>query len=146
MMQLSNLPKLGGYRKPAKRIGRGYGSKKGGHTVGRGQKGQKARGKVKPLFEGGQLPLVKRLPQMGGFKPLRHEDSAIFNLDKLKGFEKGEVVSPQLLVERGWLKRIPVGGVKILGRGNLSVPLNFKGFAYSKSAREKIQKAGGSAT
>lgn len=81
-MELNRLPELKGKRKPAKRIGRGCGSGKGGHTVGRGQKGQKARGKVSPGFEGGQLPLGKRLPVRKGFRVARRKSVTILNLPR----------------------------------------------------------------
>ncbi|MCG2686334.1 50S ribosomal protein L15, partial [Candidatus Parcubacteria bacterium] len=132
-MKLSNLPKLKGTHRPAKWVGRGYGSGKGGHTVGRGQKGQKSRGKVPLWFEGGQLPLARRLPHRGGFTPLHHKEPAIFNIGRFSNFE-GETVTPKQLVEMGWLKKVPRDGVKILGVGTLAKALNFSGFEYSKTA------------
>lgn len=153
-MKLDKLPKLVGKKK--KRLGRGYGSGRGGHTVGRGTKGQKARGRVKLGFEGGQLPLSRRLPQRGGFRSIRGKP-AMLNLADLAAFRKGETVSPKTLKERGLVKKIPPEGVKILAGGRLtSAPstslraaagklpaLKFRGVKFSASAREKILKAGG---
>jgi len=144
-VKLSNLPKLKGTRRSAKRVGRGYGSGKGAHTVGRGQKGQKSRGKVPLWFEGGQLPLARRLPHRGGFTPLHHKEPAIFNIGRFDSFE-GKQVTPEQLVKTGWLKKVPRDGVKILGVGKLTKALKFSGLEYSKSAVEKIEKAGGTAS
>lgn len=138
-MKLDNLPKL--VRKKKKRLGRGYGSGKGGHTVGRGAKGQKARGKVKLGFEGGQLPLARRLPRRGGFRGLRGKP-AVLNLSALGGFRKGEMVSPESLKEKGLIKRIPPEGIKILGKGE-GKAFQFQGVKLSASAKEKVLKAGG---
>lgn len=138
-MKLNKLPKLVGKKK--KRLGRGYGSGRGGHTVGRGTKGQKARGRVKAGFEGGQLPLSRRLPQRGGFRSI-HGKPAVLNLDALTAFRKGETVSPETLKEKGLVKKIPSEGIKILSEGKAK-PLKFKGIKFSASAREKILKAGG---
>lgn len=148
-MKLDKLPKLVGKKK--KRLGRGYGSGRGGHTVGRGTKGQKARGRVKIGFEGGQLPLSRRLPQRGGFRSI-HGKPAVLNLADLTAFRKGETVSPETLKERGLVKKIPSKGIKILSEekpasakataGKLPA-LKFKDVSLSASAREKILKAGG---
>jgi len=138
-MRLNNLPRLVGKKK--KRLGRGYGSGKGGHTVGRGAKGQKARGRVRLGFEGGQFPLVRRLPHLGGFRSIRGKP-AVLNLVDLAAFRKGEIVSPETLKEKGLIRKIPSPGIKILGKGEAK-PLKFKGVVLSASAREKILKAGG---
>jgi large subunit ribosomal protein L15 len=138
-MGLSNLSKVVSKRK--RRVGRGYGSGRGGHTVGRGTKGQKARGKVKLSFEGGQLPLVRRLPKRGGFRSFRGKP-VVLNLSDLDGFRKGETVSPKALQEKGLLKKIPTAGVKVLGRG-AGRPLKFERISLSAKARDKIRKAGG---
>ena len=138
-MKLDKLPKLVGKKK--KRLGRGYGSGRGGHTVGRGTKGQKARGRVKAGFEGGQLTLSRRLPQRGGFRGI-HGKPAVLNLDALTAFRKGETVSPETLKEKGLVKKIPSEGIKILSEGEAK-PLKFKDVSLSASAREKILKAGG---
>lgn len=143
MTNLSRLPKLKGKGKPAKRIGRGYGSGKGGHTVGKGQKGQKTRGKTKIGFEGGQLPLYRRLPHRRGFKRAFREDVAVINLGQLEVFDAGSVVSPRLLLDAGLLREIPRGGVKLLGQGEVKKRLAIKGFKLSQTAKDKIIKAGG---
>jgi len=142
-MDLSNLPKLRGKRRKAKRVGRGYGSGKGGHTVGRGSKGQKARGKVKLGFEGGQLPLHKRLPHKRGFKRDSRNDPEILNISDLTRWDEKMEVNPKNLLEKGLIGRIPKGGVKILGEGEIGKKLVARGVKLSESAREKILEAGG---
>jgi large subunit ribosomal protein L15 len=138
-VRLDNLLKLIGKKK--KRLGRGYGSGKGGHTVGRGTKGQKARGRVRIGFEGGQLPLARRLPRRGGFRSI-HGKPAVLNLLDLAVFRKGETVSPETLRKKGLVKKIPSEGIKILGGGEVKA-LSFKDVKLSASVREKILKAGG---
>ena len=142
-MKLSNLPKLKGIRRKAKRVGRGYGSGKGGHTVGRGSKGSKARGKVKQGFAGGQLPLYQSLPHKRGFNRAFGDEAAILNLEKLSGWDPAVEVSPKNLLEKGVVDRIPKGGVKILGDGELRTKLTIRGVKLSESAKSKILKAGG---
>jgi len=142
-MELHQLPKLKGKKRPAKRIGRGYGSGKGGHTVGKGQKGQKVRSKIKLGFEGGQLPLHKRLPHKRGFKRAFRDEVAILNLKDLNRWEVETVVSPSTLLEKGLVDRIPKGGVKILGDGEVKKKLTVQGVKLSESAKEKILEADG---
>ena len=142
-MKLSNLPKLKGIRRKAKRVGRGYSSGKGGHTVGRGSKGLKARGKVPLGFEGGQLPLHQRLPHKRGFKRAFSDEVAILNLENLSGWDPTVEVNPKNLLEKGVIDRIPKGGVKILGDGEVEKKLTVEGVKLSESAKEKILKAGG---
>ncbi len=142
-MNLHNLPKLKGKRRKAKRVGRGYSSGKGGHTVGRGSKGQKARGKVKLGFEGGQLPLHRRLPHKRGFKRAFRDEVEILNVGDLNRWDPKTVVSPQNLLEVGLIDRIPKGGVKILGDGELKKKLTVKDVKLSEAAKEKILEAGG---
>ena len=144
-MSLNSLPKTTSKKK--KRIGRGYGSGKGGHTVGRGQKGQKSRHQPFLLFEGKktQKSLLRRLPLLRGKDKLksRQGKAIIINLDQLSGFPAGEKVSLELLVKRGLVKKDEVKkGVKILGRGEIKKPLEVT-LPCSKGAREKIEKAGG---
>jgi len=141
-MKLSNLPKTTQRKK--KRLGRGYSSGKGGHTVGRGTKGQKSRGsrKVHLGFEGGQIPLYKRLPKIGGFRSLRQGYVFSINLKDLNIFRDGSKVTPESLVQKKIIKRVPRGGVKILSGGDLEKKLIFSGFSYSKIAKEKIEKSG----
>ena len=142
-MKLSNLPKLKGTRRKAKRVGRGYSSGKGGHTVGRGSKGLKARGKVAQGFEGGQLPLYKRLPHKRGFNRAFGDEVVILNLENLSDWDAAVEVNPESLLEKRVIDRIPKGGVKILGDGELSTKLTIQGVKLSESAKSKILKAGG---
>ncbi len=143
-MELNNLTKIKGNRRSAKRVGRGGGSGKGWHTTGRGQKGQKARtGYNIPVgFEGGQVPLYKKLPMMGGFKNHRSKRVSIVSLEVLNRFKDGDTVTAQDLVAKGILKQLPKESVKILANGNLTKKLTLKGFAVSKSAKEKLAKSG----
>ena len=144
-MLLNNLLKTTSKKK--KRIGRGYGSGKGGHTVGRGQKGQKSRHQPFLLFEGKktQKSLLRRLPLLRGkdkFKP-RQEKAIIINLDQLKHFPAQKKISLEILIKEGLVKKDEVKrGVKILGRGEIKKPLEVT-LPCSKGAREKIEKAGG---
>jgi large subunit ribosomal protein L15 len=142
-MELHNLPKLKGKRRKAKRVGRGYASGKGGHTVGRGSKGQKARSKVKLGFEGGQLPLHKRLPQKRGFKRAFRDEVEILNVGDLNYWDEKVEINPENLLEAGLIDQIPKGGVKILGDGEIKKKLTVKGVQLSESAKEKIIKAEG---
>ena len=142
-MRLEDLKPSPGAMKEKKRKGRGPGSGLG-KTAGRGHKGQKARGssKVEPWFEGGQTPLHRRLPKRG-FKNINKKVYAIVNVKTLEEkFEEGEVVTPEVLLERRIIKKIR-DGVKILGNGELTKPLTVKAHAFSKSAKEKIEKVGG---
>lgn len=138
-MKLDRLSKLTGKKK--RRLGRGYGSGKGGHTTRRGTKGQKARGRVKLGFEGGQLPLARRLPQRGGFHSIRGEP-VVLNLDDLASFRKGEAVTPETLKEKGLVEKIPPQGIKILGEGKAKA-LKFRNVSLSASAKKKVLKVGG---
>jgi large subunit ribosomal protein L15 len=142
-MKLSRIPKISKKKRQSKRLGRGYGSGKGGHTVGRGTKGQKARGKVPVGFEGGQIPLYKRLPKIGGFRNPRKKDVIAISLSKLNLFKSGDVVTPEKLLEEKIIKRLPKHAVKILNRGELGKKLTLKGLVASKEAQKKIEKAGG---
>lgn len=143
-MKLNQLPKT--MTKSKKRLGRGYGSGKGGHTVGRGTKGQKARGKVKLGFEGGQLPFIKRFPLKRGkgkFKPFKRKPLVV-NVKFLNLIPKDETVDLQTLIKYRIIKEDGAKkfGVKILGDGELRVPLVVR-LPCSKGATEKIKKAGG---
>ncbi len=141
-MDLSNLqPALGSHRN-RKRIGRGHGSGTG-KTSGKGHKGQKARtgGSVKPGFEGGQMPLQRRLPKRG-FNPLTRKEYALVNLRDLDLFEAGSVVDVEALGKAGLIGQLK-DGVKILGDGELTKSLTIKAHKFSKSAQEKITAAGG---
>ncbi len=141
-MELHSLKKITDKKK--KVVGRGYGSGKGGHTSGRGSKGQNARagGKLRPLFEGGQNPLSMRIPHKRGFKRAFKENSEIVKLDSLNMFEDGNTVSPAELFKTGLITGN--GTPKILDHGTLTKKINLIGVMCSKSAKEKIEKQGGS--
>ena len=141
-MKLSSLPKLAGATERSKIRGRGYSSGKGGHTTGLGSKGQKARGKVRRYFEGGQLPLVRRLPHLPGFKRFSTKPVNI-KIEQLNRFNDGDVVTPKSMVEVGLLPHLPRGGVKILGGGELSKKLTIRACLLSGQAKEEINSAGG---
>jgi large subunit ribosomal protein L15 len=142
-MKLSRLKPPEGSRKKRKRVGRGNGSGHGG-TSCRGSKGQNARsgGGVKPGFEGGQMPLARRLPKRG-FRNRFRKDIIAVNLDQLKKFAEGSVVDPDTLLQQGIIKR-KGDGVKILGKGDITYPLTVKVNNISRNAREKIEASGGS--
>jgi large subunit ribosomal protein L15 len=143
MNELSNLKAPKGSRKARKRVGRGPGSGTG-KTSGRGQKGQKARAasKKKPGFEGGQMPLQRRLPKRG-FTPLTRNDYAIVNVAALNAFDAGTEVTPELLAETGMIRKAS-DKVKILGNGDLTVSVSLKIHKISQSAADKVSAAGGS--
>ncbi len=143
-MNLSELkPADGSKQSNAFRRGRGHGSGNG-KTAGKGHKGQKARsGAPRPGFEGGQLPLYRRLPKRG-FTNINSKDIVAIGLDRLNVFEDGAEVTVETLVEKGIVKN-PKDGVKILGNGELTKKLDVKVNAFSKSAAEKIQAVGGKA-
>ncbi len=143
-MKLHDLQPAPGAKKEKTRKGRGIAAGKG-KTAGRGTKGQRARaGGVKgPYFEGGQLPLVRRLPHVRGFTNIFRQDFDVVNLDMLQaGFESNASVTPELMAERGLVKK--TARVKVLGRGELNKALQISAHAFSESAREKIAAAGGS--
>jgi len=141
-MKLENLPRITKSKK--KRVGRGHGSGRG-KTAGRGTRGQKARNKIPLYFEGGALPLTKRLPFLRGKsrnKSFRRK-LLVVNLEALNFLKKNTVVDLKTLVENRIVKEEDISyGVKILGDGTISVPLTIK-LPISKSARRKIEKAGG---
>jgi len=141
LYQLS--PAEGSVRKP-KRKGRGPGSGLG-KTAGRGHKGQRSRsgGGVRPGFEGGQMPLTRRLPKRG-FTNIFAKVYTEVNVAQLEVFEPDTVVTPELLKEKGIIKKIN-DGVKILGKGDLNKKLTVKAHKFSKAAQEKIEAAGGKA-
>lgn len=144
-MKLHDLKPAKGSKKEKNRVGRGD-SSGSGKTAGRGTKGQKSRtgGNIPPYFEGGQLPLVRRLPQIRGFTNIFKTQFATVNLDRLnERFEKGDEVTPATLTEAGLIKSSDEL-VKVLGRGELEKPLTVKAHGFSESARVKIEAAGGS--
>lgn len=141
-MKLHELKPAEGSRQERKRVGRGNGSG-WGKTSGRGQKGQKSRsgGGVRPGFEGGQMPLVQRLPKRGFKNPTRKE-YAIVNLDTLNRFAEGTEVTPELLLETRVISKAK-DGVKILGNGQLEHKLTVRAHKFSDSAKAAIEAAGG---
>ncbi len=144
-MDLSNLtPAAGSVSSNNFRRGRGHGSGNG-KTAGKGHKGQKARsgGSVRPGFEGGQMPLYRRLPKRG-FNNINTKDIETINVSELEVFEDGAEVTVITLIEQGIIRN-PKDGVKILGNGELTKKLTVKVNAYSESAKSKIEAAGGSA-
>lgn len=143
-MNLYELPSTPGERKDAYRKGRGPGSGNG-KTAGRGHKGQKARsgGGVRPGFEGGQMPLQRRLPKRG-FTNIFAKQYAGVNVEVFERFEDGAVVSAEELVNAGAIKKT-LDGVKVLGGGELTRKLTIRAKKFSKTAVEKIEKAGGKA-
>ena len=143
-MELSNLqPAAGSKHSDNFRRGRGHGSGNG-KTAGKGHKGQKARsGAPRPGFEGGQMPLYRRIPKRG-FNNIFATNYVGINVDALNRFEDGSVVDEAAIVSAGLVKKT-LDGVKILGRGELNRKLTVKVTKFSATAREKIEKAGGKA-
>lgn len=144
-MRLNELSPLPRSKRPRRRVGRGYGSNYG-HTSGRGNKGQKSRsgGSIRRGFEGGQLPLVKRMPSKRGFTNIFRIEYMPINLSQLNIFESGTEVTPDLLRSRRIVRdlRKPI---KVLGEGAIDRALTIKADKFSKSAIAKIEAAGGSA-
>src|SRR5256885_12841980 len=146
MMRLHNLQPRPGSRHRVKRLGCGESSGHG-KTSGKGHKGQKARsgGSLRLGFEGGQMPLIRRLPKRGFNNAAFKKCYAVINLDELNEFKAGTVINEQMLRES---KQIPgdLAGLKILGRGELKHSLTIEADRVSESARSKIEKAGGTVT
>ena len=144
-MKLHELQPAYGSVKDVKRIGRGHGSGNG-KTAGKGHKGQKARsgGSIRPGFEGGQMPLQRRMPKRG-FNNIFAKEYAAVNISELeKRFESGAVIDAAALIESGAIKYAK-DGVKILGNGELTKSLTVKAAKFTAAAQEKIEKAGGKA-
>ena len=143
-MKLSELSPVAGSTQVAKRKGRGTGTGNG-KTGGRGHKGQKARsgGKVRAGFEGGQMPLARRVPKRG-FNNIFAKPLTAVNLSELEIFENGAVVDAQTLIEKGVISNCKYG-LKVLARGELTKKLTVKAAAFSESAKAKIEQAGGKA-
>jgi len=141
-MKLNELIPPDGSRRPPKRVGRGVGSG-AGKTAGRGTKGHNSRsgGGVRPGFEGGQMPLHRRLPK-GGFTNIFKKKIAVINIRDLDRFESGSIVDEAALIRTGLVKGRR-DGVKLLGHGEIKIPLTIKVNEVSKSAKEKIIAAGG---
>ena len=144
-MKLHELEKNPGATHAKKRVGRGPGSGLG-KTSGRGEKGQNARsgGGVSPVFEGGQLPLYRRLPKRGFSNHKFKIEYAVINLNDLNRFEEGTVVTPALLKETGLVKK-QLCGIKVLGEGSLDKKLTIQANKFSTSALEKIKESGSKA-
>lgn len=144
-MNLHELRPTPGSRRKPTRKGQGIGSGLG-KTAGRGHNGQKSRsgGGVRPGFEGGQMPLQRRMPKRGFTNAPFKKEIVSVNLDKLNRFDNGAEVTPQALLEARVIRKTG-DGVKILGYGSLEKSLTVKAHAFSKSAVEKIQSAGGKA-
>ena len=143
-MKIHELSPAEGANRDVKRIGRGHGSGNG-KTAGKGHKGQNARsgGGVRIGFEGGQMPLARRIPKRG-FNNIFAEKMAVVNVSDLAKFKSGTVVDAELLKAAGVVKKT-ANGVKVLGNGELGVDLTVKAAALSRPAKEKIEKAGGKA-
>ena len=141
-MKVHDLKPAPGSTKAKQRVGRGIAGK-GGKTAGRGTKGQKARSKVKPGFEGGQLPLVQRIPKLRGFNNPFRVEYVVINVGALGDLGVTEV-TPAALRERGLIPK--KGLLKVLGDGELSTALTVSAHAFSKSAEQTITAAGGSVT
>lgn len=144
-MKMHDLSPAAGAKTSRKRLGRGIGSGTG-KTSGKGHKGQWARsgGGVRPGFEGGQMPLSRRLPKTG-FDNRYKKVYSIVNLDDLNAFEDGAVVNAEALMETGVLSKIEPYGLKVLGDGELTKKVTVQAKKFSRSAQEKIEKAGGKA-
>ncbi len=142
-LELNTLKPAKGANNKVKRVGRGMGSGHG-KTATRGYKGQLSRSgtRTRPGFEGGQMPLYRRLPKRG-FTNIFRKEFAVVNLADLAAFEAGSEVGPELLKEKGIVKNLR-DGLKVLGVGELQNPLKVRAHRFSKSAAEKIAKAGGS--
>lgn len=138
-MKLHELTPSEGSRFSRRRIGRGDSSGQG-KTSGRGQKGQKARGKVRVGFEGGQMPLYRRIPKRG-FTNINRKEYAVVNLDGLNRFDDGAEVTPESLKEAGLVKKS--SAVKVLGNGKLNKKLTVKASKFSATAVAAIEAAGG---
>ncbi|MCI8395792.1 MULTISPECIES: 50S ribosomal protein L15 [Eubacteriales] len=143
-MKLNQLTATPGATKERKRIGRGYGAGTG-KTAGKGHKGQKARAGhgMRPGFEGGQMPLQRRIPKRG-FNNIFAKDIVSVNVGSLNGFEDGAAVDAAALMEAGIIKKCG-DGVKILANGELTKKLTVKASAFSEAAKAKIEAAGGKA-
>ena len=145
-MNIQSLKPAENSRFHEKRLGRGIGSGLG-KTSGKGHKGQNARsgGGVRVGFEGGQMPLVRKLPRRGFKNADFKKVYSIINLSQLNKFDANSVVDEKALIEKGIFSKIEEYGVKVLGSGKLEKPLTVKAHKFSKSALEKIKKAGGTA-
>jgi large subunit ribosomal protein L15 len=144
-VSLSNLKPAKGSTQARKRVGRGPGSGLG-KTSGRGEKGQKSRSGFshRPGFEGGQMPLHRRVPKRGFSNARFRKEFTELNLDQLEVFEAGTIVTPEVLLKNGLIRKLR-DGVKVLGRGELSKALTVRAHRFSAKAQERITAAGGKA-
>ncbi len=138
-MKVHDLRPAPGSNQPKRRVGRGIGGK-GGKTAGRGMKGQNARGSVKPGFEGGQMPLSRRVPKLKGFKNPFRVEYVVVNLSALEAFD-GDEINPDTLRAKGLVHKR--GLIKVLGRGEITRAVRVSAHAFSKSAEQAITGAGG---
>ena len=143
-MYIHTIKPAEGSKTDARRLGRGIGSGLG-KTAGKGHKGQNARsgGGVRPGFEGGQIPLYRRIPKRGFNNAFNAKVYTEVSLEKLDKFEANTVVDPVLLLESGIISKVEKDGVKILGNGDIKVALTVVASAFTKSAKEKIEAVGG---
>lgn len=139
-MQLHHLRPAKGSKKRKIRVGRGEAGRRG-KTAGRGTKGLKARSKVRPGFEGGQTPLLRRIPKLKGFRNPNRVEFTVVNVERLEDFDAGSTVTPDDLREAGLVKKR--GRIKVLGQGELDVALTVQAHAFSVGAADKIKAAGG---
>ena len=144
MVRQNSIAPASGSRHASKRVGRGHGSGHGTFS-GRGCKGQKARAgnnKMRPGFEGGQLPLIKRLPRKRGFTNIFRTEYSTVNIGELNSFESGSEVTPEKMIATGIIKTL-INPIKILADGDIDRPLSIKANKFSASAKAKIEAAGG---
>jgi len=145
-MYLENIPERKNRIKKGKRLGRGYGSGVGGHTVGRGTKGQKSRAGHKSLvaFEGGNVPFFRRMPKLKGFKSRSKVNTQVVNVGTIsEHFKSGEKITEEKLKEKGLIRK-GAQEIKVLGKGEINKKIEIEGLEMSPSAKEKVEKAGGS--
>jgi len=145
-MYLENIPERKNRIKKGKRLGRGYGSGVGGHTVGRGTKGQKSRAGHKSLvaFEGGNVPFFRRMPKLKGFKSRSKVNTQVVNVGTIsEHFKSGEKITEEKLKEKGLIRK-GAQEIKVLGKGEINKKIEIEGLEMSPSAREKVEKADGS--
>ena len=142
-MKINDLKPAEGAVKSTKRLGRGIGSGTG-KTSAKGHKGQNARsgGGVRPGFEGGQMPLIRKVPKRGFKNPFRKEYTTV-NVSAFEVFENGTVITAELLRDKGIIGKVEAYGLKVLGNGELTKKVTVKAEKFSQSAVEKIEKAGG---
>jgi large subunit ribosomal protein L15 len=141
VIKVHDLKPPPGARKARRRVGRGIAGK-GGKTAGRGMKGQGARGNIKPGFEGGQTPLMRRVPKARGFNNPFRVEYAVVNLATLENFDANSEIDPDALRARGLVAKR--GLVKVLARGQITKPLTVRAHAFSAAAAQAIEAAGGS--